>query len=147
MAATIKELRGAVQERKAEYEALLETGTRQQIADANQATKDAQAALVDALTTGAMPCPTSGLPPTALIQEDDKFGELVEVGSRSVPHYRARGVDQESAVRRWNEGCQELEKRKASLPEEERGQPLVVLNDDGKLVGLPASWFAPKARR
>jgi hypothetical protein len=145
--AIIQELRAAVQLRKNEYEAIVDTGTRAEVAAANQATKDAQTALIDALTAGAKPCPTSGLPPTALVQDDEKFGELVEIGSRVVPHYRARGIDQESAVRRWNEGCKEIERRKLALPEADRSKPLVTVDGAGRLVGLPASWYAPKARK
>jgi len=147
MNAKIEALRTEIEKCRAAYAAIVDTGTRLEIQAANKATKAAQAALVDALIEGAEPCPTSGLTPTGLIQYDDKIGELVEIGSRVVPHYRALGDDQESAVRNWNEGVAELRKRRDALPEADRKKPLVVLGEDGKLVGLPLAWYAPKARR
>lgn len=146
---TIQELRDAVQDCKDAYLAIADTGTRAELREANLKTKAAQQALSDALCEGAKPCPTCGKPPRGLIQEDDRFGTLIEIGSPEVLHYRARGIDVESAVRQWNAGVDVLLERKAQLSEEElkANKPLVTLDESGTIVGLPPTWHAPRDRR
>ena len=144
---SIKELRESVQAARDAYHAIVNEGTRAQLYEASKVVKAAQNALVEALIAGCKPCPTSGLPPTAVIQEDDKFGELVEIGSRVCKHYRARGIDQQSAMQRWNDGVDELLRRMEGFTKEQRKMPMIVEDHNAKLVGVPESWHVPKRYR
>lgn len=114
---TLADLKTAIAESRAAYQAIVHTGTAEQVRAVSQAVKAAQKALSDAIAEGALPCPRCKVPPVGIEQPRGGRAGGVEyqVGCPGCGASQRGGLLPKHTVEIWNASLPKAEE--SSAPE------------------------------